>query len=666
MIGDEFFRQVANRRPFSRLHPRVAVFFKEYLANEKIVKFDDKYILNTHFPPYPSAAFDNFVEGFNKVGDASERRLYSVTFAVTNSCNYHCWHCYNAGRREEDIPLETVQDIAGQLQNLGAVMVVLSGGEPLLRGDLGEIARAFDDRTCITMNTTGDGLTLERAKSLKESGIFAMGISLDSMIEEKHDRLRGVKGAFHTALDALAFAGRSGIYPYIVTVGTHDFLEPERFLKFMEFAGKAGAKEVHLLEPSATGRLAGRTDVLLKEEDRKRILDYQQEVSKRADLPILSGFTYLESHDAFGCGAGLTHLYIDGSGEVNPCNLVPLSFGNLTKEPLEQILDRMGKHFCKPRSSCVGHLLSRYISEGQLPTPPEVSMEICEKYLPKTHSVPRFFQIREETREEVGQAELRSAYNSIGEFYDEFWLKEADKPVNDLVAKLSDDDKKRVLEAGCGTGFATVLLANKYKRGEIIAVDLSEGMLAQARKRAQDNDNIRFVAGDALEILKSEGPFDLVFSSWVLGYIPLKPFFAASCNALADRGQLAFVVHKENSPYEPLQIFAELIAENPSVLLKRVSFDFPPDMNYLQNDIKTSGLTVEHIWDGKVVFRYNSAREVLDHLLKSGAGTAFYDAIDPSRRSEIEERFLKILSDRHRSGKYEVIHDYISCIAGKQ
>jgi len=183
---------------------------------------------------------------------------------------------------------------------------------------------------------------------------------------------------------------------------------------------------------------------------------------------------------AFGCGAGLTHLYIDGSGEVNPCNLVPISFGNLTQERLEPILEKMEKHFCKPRTRCVGQMLSRHIPDGRLPTSPQISARICKEHLPRNHAVPKFVKIQNETRERAGQEELRSAYDSIGQYYDEFWLVQAGKPTEELLAKVSFDGNDHILEAGCGTGFATALLAEKTKSGCVTAVDLSEEMLREA------------------------------------------------------------------------------------------------------------------------------------------------------------------------------------------
>ena len=667
MRGDEFFAQVSKRPPFTKLHPRVGAFLKNYFAKEKVIPFGVRFVVNTNFPPYPGAAFDHLVEQFGQLGDAATRRLYSVTLAVTNRCSFNCWHCYNAGRSQVDIPLAVLKNLAGELQNLGAVMVTLTGGEPLLRDDLADIARSFDPRSCLVLGTTGEGLTPERACSLRESGFFAVGISLDSDQEAEHDRLRGRTGAFRTALKGLQVARENGLYPYVVSVATRDFLQRDRFLPFLRFAAGAGALEVHLLEPSATGKLAGQTDVLLTAAERKQLFDYQSEVAQNNDLPILSAFSYLESPEAFGCGAGLTHLYIDGSGEVCPCNLVPLSFGNLTQQPFQQIVDRMGRHFCRPRTGCVGRLLVKHFPGIGLPTCPEKSEAICESHLPRTHALPTFFRIRDEVEgEEVGAPELRAAYNRVHEDYDEFWLVAAAKPVDDLVQKMSWRGSETVFEAGCGTGYATALLARRSAR--VLAVDLSEAMLseAQARIRSQGISNVRFVAGDAVAALGTEGQFDRIFSSWVLGYIPLAKFFKAASQVLTKGGQLAFIVHKENSPRQPLEIFAELVAEEPTALLRRVAFDFPRDLNHVRVLLESAGLKIEALWEDNIVFRYNSAEKVLEHLLKSGAGTAFYDAIDPARRDSLTSRFLQMLVQQHKPAtNFEVRHEYVACVAGK-
>ncbi len=670
MRGDELFRQLAVREPFTGLHPMVGAFFKEYLSHEKAVEFDGRFVINTHFPPFPGKAFDNLARHFGALGEIGRRRLYSVTLGVTNRCHYRCWHCYNAGRQQRDMGLTAIEKIAGQLSEHGSVMVTLSGGEPLLRKDLEDIVGLFDDTSCLMLNTTGSGLTDARARELRKKGLFAVGISLDSQDPEEHDMLRGRRGAFRTALGALEIASGNGLYPYIVAVATHKLIQPGNFMRFIEFARDSHAREVHLLEPCPTGRLTGRNDVVLCGAEKQRILNYQRAVAVREDLPVLSTFLYLESAKAFGCGAGLTYLYIDGTGEVCPCNLVPLSFGNAAEEPLSDILARMGKCFAKPRTSCAGHTLRGHIPDGPLPVPRHTSEEICMRHLPRKHGAPRFFNVKKKATSSVGREELQRAYNRIHRDYDTFWLSEAKGPIEKLVKKVVKKDVRRIFEAGCGSGYATALLAGSFGRPcRITAADISRGMIGIARQRIRlaGYDNVRFVLGDALDAMGRRGPFDLVFTSWVLGYIPLKPFFMSAASNLNEGGRLAFVVHRENSPARELGVFHELVAADPSVLLKQVRFDFPKDLARVEALLKECGLRPEELHEGHITFHYNSPDEVLEHLLKSGAGTAFYDAIDPSRRRDMEEQFKSALADGNRPKRgYRVVHDFILCVAGKE
>jgi len=69
-----------------------------------------------------------------------------------------------------------------------------------------------------------------------------------------------------------------------------------------------------------------------------------------------------------------------------------------------------------------------------------------------------------------------------------------------------------------------------------------------------------------------------------------------------------------------------------------------------------------HCWH----FQYDSAAEVLEHLLKSGAGTALYDTVDPARRIPLARRFLQMLEQRRGpSSRFEVCHEYVACVAGR-
>jgi MoaA/NifB/PqqE/SkfB family radical SAM enzyme/SAM-dependent methyltransferase len=667
MKGQAFFQTLARDPLFSDIHPRLASFLKGYLAGERVTRFDDQYVINTHLPPYPSPAFNSMIEHFTSFGQSErQRHLFSVTLAVTNRCQYNCWHCYNAQRCQEDVSLTQLQEVIQQLQDLGVVMVTLSGGEPLLRMDLEQIVDSFGDQTCLCLNTTGAGLTQARADKLKVAGLFALGVSLDSTQAVEHDRMRGKKGAFSCALKALDLADQAGLYAYVISMATAAFLRLENFSAFMQFIAHTPAREVHLLEPCATGKLANSPEVCLGSSQQEQILAYQREIAADPTKPILSSFASLESAEAFGCGAGLTHLYIDGSGEVSPCNLVPLSFGNVLDTSLGAILADMGSIFKTPRTECVGKILNQLISDGSMPVPPNISKALCEKYLPKSHELPEFCRVQQSMQTRVGQTELQHAYNQIHEYYDQFWLDRAGAPIKQLIDKLCLTGRERVFEAGCGTGYATALLAEQLdSANQITAVDLSEGMLAQAQKRAQDQGftSIEFICADALERLQVNSAFDLVFSTWVLGYIPLHPFFSAVRKALTDQGHLAFVVHKLNSPRRELEIFHDIVTDDPDVLLSQVAFDFPRDIEHVESELACADLQAKHLWEGRITFSYDTAEQALEHLLKSGAGTAYYEAVVPDRREELTREFVRRLQERTSGESYDVVHDFLACVA---
>jgi hypothetical protein len=141
----------------------------------------------------------------------------------------------------------------------------------------------------------------------------------------------------------------------------------------------------------------------------------------------------------------------------------------------------------------------------------------------------------------------------------------------------------------------------------------------------------------------------------------------AAAQALSPGGRLALIVHREISPEEEVGIFSPLVARNPLFMTGRVAFDSPWDGAHLESLVDEAGLTVVNRWEGSAVFRFSTAGEVLDHLLKSGAGTVFYDAIDRSARDELTREFLEHLQERKGKRKtFQVRHDYVACIAKRK
>ena len=383
----EWIAQLASPILTERTRGKLLAYFEHVRA----IPFGDQWVFDSAFPPFPGKAFSRLVARLEEAVQG-EHTPSMVTIAVTNRCMLNCWHCYNAGRDQTDLSLAAFQAMGRELLDLGATRIALAGGEPLLRDDIEEICRCFDDRCSLSLSTTGLGLTPSKARVLREAGLFALGVSLDSDSGSEHDRLRGRKGMFDVARQALAVAREAGLFPYVLTMVRPELIERERFMRLLEVAGSAGAMEVVILEPVPVGNMAGRGDTSLRQSHRGRLLAYQREVARREELPLLSTSTYLGSSAGVGCSAGLGHIYIDGSGEICPCNMVPLSFGNVLQVSVGKAIERMRRHFQHPRTECVGRTLCPHIPQGLLPTSPEVSDEICRKHLAAQHEVPGLYE----------------------------------------------------------------------------------------------------------------------------------------------------------------------------------------------------------------------------------------------------------------------------------
>ena len=137
-----------------------------------------------------------------------------VVWNATRRCNLKCVHCYaHAKDRSFDNELTTQEgkSLIDDLAAFGVPVLLFSGGEPLVRKDLPELAAyAVEKGMRAVVSTNGTLITQETARELKEIGLSYVGISLDGM-EEINDRFRGVKGAFNDALAGIKNCQAAGI-----------------------------------------------------------------------------------------------------------------------------------------------------------------------------------------------------------------------------------------------------------------------------------------------------------------------------------------------------------------------------------------------------------------------------------------------------------------------
>ncbi len=137
-----------------------------------------------------------------------------VVWNCTRRCNLRCVHCYSkSANREYSGQMSTAQGLAllEDLAEFGSPVIIFSGGEPLMRKDLFELAsRAVALGMRAVISTNGTGIDREVADHLRQVGLSYVGVSLDGM-RETNDRFRGHQGAFDLALAGIRNCLQAGI-----------------------------------------------------------------------------------------------------------------------------------------------------------------------------------------------------------------------------------------------------------------------------------------------------------------------------------------------------------------------------------------------------------------------------------------------------------------------
>jgi len=129
-----------------------------------------------------------------------------VVWNMTRACNLKCVHCYakaSESTHEKELTGQEARAMIDDLAEFGVPVLLFSGGEPLVRGDLVELARyAVSKGMRAVISTNGTLITKDRARALKDVGLSYVGVSLDGM-EEVNDHFRGKKGSFQAAMEGI-------------------------------------------------------------------------------------------------------------------------------------------------------------------------------------------------------------------------------------------------------------------------------------------------------------------------------------------------------------------------------------------------------------------------------------------------------------------------------
>lgn len=188
---------------------------------------------------------------------ANELKPRLVFWEVTKGCNLRCVHCRATATElssPTDLPTRAALDIIDQIAAAANPILVLSGGEPLYRSDIFQLARyASDQGLRVALATNGTLVTKEVARMIADSGVKRVSISLDGADAATHDTFRGIPGAFEAALYGFRNLKEIGVSVQInTTIARHN---ADQLPQILELAKSIGADALHtfLLVPVGCG-----------------------------------------------------------------------------------------------------------------------------------------------------------------------------------------------------------------------------------------------------------------------------------------------------------------------------------------------------------------------------------------------------------------------------
>ncbi len=308
-----------------------------------------KLIFSTWMPPIPGNAFDRLARS-QLNAKFGKNTPDQITISITEECPNRCIHCALPDTdNKASLSPEEVTNVIDQATRMGTTMIIFDGGEPMVHPDLVEMVRHVDpDKAVATVFTSGTGLTPEKAASLKDAGLFAVNVSLDSPYIGEHDRMRGRSGVFDDALAAIRNSLDAGILVNIYVV-----LSPMNVGDLKEFymlAVEMGVHELSFYEIVPTGRWIDHENDVLSRDDHKTFDSFVRWAREVGSVRVCATPHVMKST---GCFAGRRWLHVTPQGDVLPCACIPIPYGNIKEESLKTIWKRIRRDPAYNARSCL-------------------------------------------------------------------------------------------------------------------------------------------------------------------------------------------------------------------------------------------------------------------------------------------------------------------------
>jgi heme b synthase len=336
--------------------------------------------------------------------DTQSASLRLVAWETTRNCNLSCMHCRasaTCGPHEGELDTPTAFRLLDQIAAVSRPIVILTGGEPLLRPDIFDIASYGTHKGLrMVMAPNGTLITEKTAKQMVDVGIKRISISLDGASKESHDRFRGVAGAYEGALHGIQLAKQVGLEFQINTTITKTNLEEIPRIQALAVNLGAVAHHIFLLVPTGRGKYIVDQEINAQEYERTLNWFYDQQQKTPLQLKATCAPHYyrilrqrakkdgrkvtFQTHglDAVtrGCLGGIGFCFVSHRGIVQPCGFLNVNCGDINKTSFvdiwnhsktfldlrdyDKLLDKCGE--CEYKRVCGGCRARAYEATGDI------------------------------------------------------------------------------------------------------------------------------------------------------------------------------------------------------------------------------------------------------------------------------------------------------------
>lgn len=370
MFIPSLYRVVFNIHKTLKSNPRYSLinFLKAFAyihKNTRITIHEWKIIWFSTLPALNSQrAIDVFCDNvkwddkFNWVINYEWNTPHVVHISITEICPYNCKHC-SAWRRKDwkIMSKENAIKLMNELSENKVSIVSFTWWEPLTYPYLEDLINNIDTKNINTfMFTTWYSLTEEKAKKLKQIGLFGICISFNSSIKWEMDDFMWFNWALENAINAIKISKKCWLYTIAQITATKEKISSWEIDRSLQFLKKLNIDEVRILQVLPAWKLIDKNNrkSFLSNEDR----DYLKNLHIKANndfqnYPKTVSMPYFESNEILWCHAWSQLVYIETEWNLYPCDFVETSYGNVFKDWFIETYNNIRKFHNKPLWTCL-------------------------------------------------------------------------------------------------------------------------------------------------------------------------------------------------------------------------------------------------------------------------------------------------------------------------